>query len=124
MKMRIAGSLIVALVFFPGLSPAFGASRPSQAESKVLIKNWALAACMAEIAKDPADKEDANLSASAYFEQGRLGVEDLEPIMSLVKQFAARKYGGSVPGDYNTMKCIDLFYSKELSKVVNTLVKN
>ena len=107
------------LVVTSGLAlvPAQAIERKS-VSYRTALRNFALAACMGEIAKDKVDRDDANLSAGAYGETGSLGVEDEHAIMGLVKQFAARKYGGTVPGDFNTMKCIDLFYSQDLTRLI------
>jgi len=90
---------------------------------KELLKNWALTICLANTVKDDADKHDAKVTASAYFEFSRLPVEDLDPLRQLAIKYASQKYSGSVPGDYNIMKCIDLFYSTELDRLATKLIR-
>lgn len=88
-----------------------------------LLKNWALSVCLAGIAKDPADRDDANATAAGYLEFGRQPIETYAELRALALEFASRKYSakpeiGEVPSELNTMKCIDLFHSKELDKLV------
>ena len=90
---------------------------------KNLLKNWALSACLATIAKDEQSKKDASITASAYMEFGHQPIEIYHKIGELVEQYAARKYSGSVPSEYNTMKCIDLFHSKELDEMTSRYSK-
>ena len=90
---------------------------------KTLLKNWALSVCLASIAKDPASKEDAGATASAYLEFGKQQIEAYDQLRKLVHQYVSRKYGGSIQSEFNTMKCIDLFHSKELDRLTTKLVK-
>ncbi|WP_454763041.1 T6SS amidase immunity protein Tai4 family protein [Cupriavidus campinensis] len=90
---------------------------------RTLLKNWALSACLARIATSPADRDDAGATASAYLEFGKQPIESYDAIRPLIDRFVARKYGSrpeidTPSSEYNTMKCIDLFHSKELDKLV------
>ncbi|MBR0567059.1 hypothetical protein J5J83_13130 [Azoarcus sp. L1K30] len=89
---------------------------------KTLLKNWALSVCLAAVTKDADARDDANATASAYLEFGRQGIEAYEALRELAHQYANRKYGGSIKSDFNTMKCIDLFHSKDLDRMVTKLV--
>jgi hypothetical protein len=42
---------------------------------------------------------------------------------ALVNEFMINRHGGSVPSSYNTLKCIDLFQSKELESLVKKHVR-
>ena len=88
---------------------------------KTLLKNWALSVCLAEISKDASEREDANATASAYLEFGRQQIEAYNALRELAKKYAKRKYGGSIKSEFNTMKCIDLFHSKELDQLTEKL---
>lgn len=81
---------------------------------KTLLKNWALSVCLAKISKDPEAKNDANATASAYLEFGHQRIESYDALRNLAERYATRRYGGSIKSEFNTMKCIDLFHSKEL----------
>lgn len=91
---------------------------------KDLLKNWALSACLAITASDEKAKADANATAGAYMEFGHQGTEAYDALRALAEKYAARHYGGSVPSEFNTMKCIDLYHSAELSKLTAKLAKN
>ncbi|WP_347989666.1 T6SS amidase immunity protein Tai4 family protein [Methylomonas sp. AM2-LC] len=90
---------------------------------KTLLKNWALSVCLAQISKDVGAREDANATASAYLEFGRQRIEDYDTLRSLVEKYVNRKYAGSIKSDFNTMKCIDLFHSKELDDLASKFSK-
>jgi len=95
-------------------------ARYSQRE---LLKNWALSVCLATIAKSPADRDDANATASAYLEFGDQPIEAYQALGKLVERYAGRTYSGSIASEFNTMKCIDLYHSKTLEDLVETWVK-
>lgn len=88
---------------------------------KIHFKNWTLSRCLSEIAADPALKQDALNTASSYLESSRLPIEAFSSADELVKTFLAKNYSGSIPGTFNTKKCIDLFHSEELEKLYQSL---
>jgi hypothetical protein len=90
---------------------------------RILLKNWALSVCFAQIAKDDGTAEDAGLTASAYVEFAHQGEEAYDQLRKLVDKYKNLEYAGSVKSNYNTMKCIDLFHSKELDRLVTKLVR-
>ncbi|MCS0612296.1 type VI secretion system amidase immunity protein Tai4 [Massilia kyonggiensis] len=88
-----------------------------------LLKNWALSTCLATVATDPAQRADANATAGAYMEFGRQAPEAYAALRELAENYAARRYNGSVEGRFDTMKCIDLFHSRELNSLATRLAK-
>ena len=101
----------------------YSESMTEKYSQKTLLKNWALSVCLAKIDKDPSTKEDANVTASAYLEFGHQRIEAYNALRDLAEQFVNRKYGGSVKSKFNTMKCIDLFHSKELDSLTSKILK-
>lgn len=125
-----AVALSLALFFCAGpvqaqhkQSAAYSVPMTGTYSQKTLLKNWALSVCLAAIAKDAAARDDANATASAYLEFGRQKIEAYDTLRALAHQYANRKYGGSIKSDFNTMKCIDLFHSKDLDRLVIKLVR-
>lgn len=100
-----------------------GAPMTASYSQKVLLKNWALSTCLAIVATDPALRADANATASAYMEFGRQAPEAYAALRELAENYAARRYSGSVEGRFGTMKCIDLFHSRELNSLATRLAK-
>ncbi|GAA5175551.1 T6SS amidase immunity protein Tai4 family protein [Niveibacterium umoris] len=100
------------------------AQEPTTAKysQKTLLKNWALSRCLAQIAPDEASRNDANATAAAYLEFGHQPIETYEAIDKLVVTFIKREYAGSTKSSYNSMKCIDLFHSRDLDAIVRTNV--
>ena len=90
---------------------------------KTLLKNWALSRCLAQVAADSAAKDDANATAGAYLEFGKQPLEAYEELGRLVDEYAGRTYHGSVESSFNTMKCIDLFHSRELDRLTVRLLR-
>ncbi len=91
---------------------------------EMLLKNWALSRCLAKTYDDEKVRDDANATASAYLEYGKQSIETYNQLDELVDKYVNLAYGGSVKSDFNTMKCIDLYHSKELRKMVLTALKN
>lgn len=100
-----------------------GAPMTASYSQKDLLKNWALSTCLATVATDPALRADANATASAYMEFGHQAPEAYAALRELAESYAARRYSGSVEGRFDTMKCIDLFHSRELNSLVARLAK-
>ncbi len=101
----------------------YSESMTEKYSQKTLLKNWTLSVCLAKISKDPGAKEDANATASAYLEFGLQHIEAYDALRKLAEEYANRKYGGSIKSDFNTMKCIDLFHSKELDDLTRKILK-
>ncbi|MDF3092725.1 T6SS amidase immunity protein Tai4 family protein [Burkholderia semiarida] len=90
---------------------------------KTLLKNWALSVCLAGIAHDTRDRDEANATASAYLEFGDQPIEAYDALRALTQRYVERQYSGSIPASFNTMKCIDLFHSRELDAFSDRLTK-
>ena len=88
---------------------------------EVIYKNWALSYCLSKIAPDAASKQDALNTASAYFEKSNLPVESFSAAEPLIQKYLDKNYTGSIPGTFNTKKCIDLYESDELVELFRSL---
>jgi hypothetical protein len=113
--------LSVGLMFaFSDICVAEGAMTESEGpmtasySKRELLKNWALSACLAKITDDAKTKADANATASVYLGFFKQPIEDHGRLQKLVQEYVDRKYSSSIPSEFNTMKCIDLFRSGEL----------
>lgn len=111
------------LLFVPQAYPAdqHSPGMTDRRSQKTLLKNWVFCVCLANVSKDSNTREDANSTASAYLEYGRQPIEAYDALRELAEQYANKKYGGSIKSEFNTMKCIDLFHSKELDKLTEKL---
>lgn len=120
--------LLSILVFVASMSASASATaqplpQTSQYSQMTLLKNWALSICLAQAARDERTAQDAASTAGAYMEFGRQDLVVYEEIRALVAKYGALEYGGSVPSEFNTMKCIDLFHSKELDRLTTKATK-
>lgn len=105
----------VCLAILTAAQPVYGQSGNAQEYSqKLLLKNWALSRCLGQVYPNSQSAKDANATASAYLEFGRQPIQVYEALNVIVDKYVNRKYSGSVRNEFNTMKCIDLFHSKEL----------
>ena len=117
--------LCLGLALLTACVPAWSAgSLISDYSQKTLLKNWAFSRCLAEVHSDELTKIDAQATASAYFEFGVLPVEAYDEVSALIDVFANLKYGGETKSEFHTMKCIDLFHSKELDVLLDKLLIN
>jgi len=113
--MRLSLS-ILALTFLASCSNAKSVSEKDSIQ-KSTYKSWVLSRCISKIATDEKLKQDALNSASAYLEQSDLSLEAFTNADPLIDSFLQHNYQGSIPGTFNTKKCIDLFNSDELEKL-------
>ncbi len=121
MKSYIATISLITLTL--AQAPIHAQHMTAKYDQKTFLKNWALSVCLAQVAKDEKTAEDAGITASAYLEFGHQGIEAYEELRKLVSKFKNLKYEGSVKSEYNTMKCIDLFHSKDLDQLTSRLVR-
>lgn len=103
--------------------PAISQDEARHYSQKTLLKSWALSRCLGQVYADAKIKEDANATAGAYLEFGHQPIEAYDALSTLVTKFVNRKYASTVGSDLNTMKCIDLFHSKELDALTSRLAK-
>jgi hypothetical protein len=55
---------------------------------------------------------------------GHQGIAAYDKLRQLALKYAGLKYGGSIPGDFNIMKCIDLYHSAELDRLAAKLAQS
>lgn len=112
--------LVLSLQAAWAVEPAPATARYSH---KSLLKNWALSRCLGQAYGVKTVEEDAYRTAGAYFEFSRLPVERFDSLSALVEKYLRADYRGSIEGSYNTMKCIDLFHSRELDRLSERLAR-
>jgi hypothetical protein len=114
-----AGVVVVLQCIACASSPGEGAKAPQ----KMLLKKWALSRCLAKASADSPAGDDAAKTAAAYLERGTVGIEVYEKLEVLAGSYLEREYTGSVKNSYNTMKCLDLYDSDELDRLVRDSAK-
>lgn len=104
----------------------YGPHNTDNYTQRELLKNWALSVCTAMVwDKKRVEKvaDDAGAAAGGYFEYSNAPEVAFDQVRALAKKYAHLRYGGSVPGEFNTMKCIDLYHSQELDRIVKKYVR-
>ncbi|MBS0352019.1 MAG: hypothetical protein JSR33_12735 [Proteobacteria bacterium] len=91
----------------------------SKYTQKEILKNWTLSRCLGKVYNNPMIKNDANSTASAFLEFSKQPIETFYALDSLAEKYTKLKYTGEIHSNFNTMKCIDLFYSQELSNTID-----
>ncbi|SMC29112.1 Type VI secretion system (T6SS), amidase immunity protein [Andreprevotia lacus DSM 23236] len=114
---------LVMLLAMGTAAAAKGKAQPVEHYTqRQLLKNWALSVCLgAAWDKRPqaqAAADDAGISASGYFEFSNAPDAAFDQVRQLAIKYAHLEYSGSVEGEWNTMKCIDLYHSAELDRIV------
>ena len=83
-----------------------------------LLRNWALARCLSRAFPGSPLEHDAAAAAGGYLEYGKVGADAYAQTETLVGDFLARTYQSQSGEALQTMKCIDLFHSPELGRLV------
>jgi hypothetical protein len=89
----------------------------------MLLRKWTLSRCLARASADSPGGDDAAKTAAAYLERGTSGIDVYEKLEALAGRYLERQYTGSVQSNYNTMKCLDLYDSDELDRLVRNAAK-
>ena len=92
-----------------------GGRKYSQAD---LLRNYALARCLSRAFPDSQLAPDASATAAGYLERGSVSADAYAEIAKLAEEFLARKYSSLSGQPLQTMKCIDLFHSSDVDRVV------
>lgn len=130
-KMKLFPLFLFSILAVCGLpSNTFAEPKPVSSQSKTasysqkdLLKNWAHSICIAQISRDTYNREDAGKTAAAYLEYGKQPLEAYDELRSLVKKYVQFEYAGATGSNFDTMKCIDLYNSKELDSIVRKWTK-
>lgn len=90
---------------------------------QVLLKNYALTKCLAQASGAADFKKDADATAAGYLEFGHVDFQAYEDAIALGHTFVAKDYPSKSGQSLNVMKCVDLFHSNELDRLVRKYVK-
>jgi hypothetical protein len=98
---------------------------PASYSRKMLLKNWALAACMAEMMHNQKDRKDAGKSTSSYFEFSNSSIEERDIVDKMVNKYLGiTNNKDTFSGKFDAQKCINLYNSKELDRLTRKISKN
>jgi Type VI secretion system (T6SS), amidase immunity protein len=88
-----------------------------------LLRNWALARCLSRAFPGSPLEGDAAAATGGYLERGAVEAEAYAELAKLADQFLSRTYASQSGQPLQTMKCIDLFHSAEVDRVVKRYTK-
>ncbi len=117
--MRLAALFIISLTF--GVMSVARADT-TRVEAR-LLKNWTLSRCLAQAFNDEEVKADAAAAAAVYLELGKQPIETYEKINVLITRALQQHATSSTGKDLRTLKCLDLYGSRELDRLVLSLTR-
>ena len=82
------------------------------------LRNYALSVCLANAFPNSPEGKDAAAAAAGYLELGTGPLDAYGAIVQLAREFLARPYAGQANVSFQTMKCIDLYNSPDLTRLV------
>jgi hypothetical protein len=115
---RSSAFAAVALLVIPSTVDAKDGSHPVPYSGAEYLKNFALSVCISDAYKSEEVTKDSKDAAAGYFNLGNFPIEAYEETEALAKTFLAKEYRGVHGEKLILMKCIDLFYSKELARLI------
>jgi Type VI secretion system (T6SS), amidase immunity protein len=123
--MSTKSRLFVAIAFMvaPLVADAKDANTRVEYSSLQYLKNFALSTCLADGYKSDEVVKDSLAAAGGYLELGHLAFEAYEEAASLGKKYLAKDYESKSGEKLISMKCIDLFHSKELQQIAEKYSK-
>jgi hypothetical protein len=118
-KVVAASAILVALL----LIDAEAANARVEYSSGQYLKNFALSACIAQAYKSDEVVKDSRAAADGYLQLGSFPYEAHEEAAALARKFLAKEYLSFSGAKLVLMKCIDLFNSKELDRLVKKYLR-
>jgi len=82
-----------------------------------IFSNWVQNYCIGKIADGESLKSDAKVSASAWLEASNVSAELFEEADKTIDNQLKEKIGGSLPGEYQVLKCTLIANSEVINKI-------
>lgn len=82
-----------------------------------IFSNWVQNRCISKIADSESLKNDAKVSASAWLEASNVPAELFEEADKSIDNQLQEKIGGSLPGEYQVLKCTLIANSEAINKI-------
>ncbi|WP_312457730.1 T6SS amidase immunity protein Tai4 family protein [Pseudescherichia sp.] len=88
-----------------------------------IFSNWVQNRCIGKIADSESLKNDAKVSASAWLEASNLSAELFEEAEKNIDNQLVERIGGSLPGEYQVLKCTLIANSNAINKIYDKGIK-
>lgn len=82
-----------------------------------IFSNWVQNRCIGKITDGESLKSDAKVSASAWLEASNVSAELFEEADKTIDNQLKEKIGGSLPGEYQVLKCTLIANSEVINKI-------
>lgn len=82
-----------------------------------IFNNWVQNRCISKIADSESLKNDAMVSAAAWLEASNVPAELFEEADKTIDNQLQEKIGGSLPGEYQVLKCTLIANSEAINKI-------
>ncbi|STQ61298.1 T6SS amidase immunity protein Tai4 family protein [Pseudescherichia vulneris] len=113
--------LVTLLVFFPLMISFFVCAQTlpkvNSFSQQEIFSNWVQNRCISKIADSESLKNDAMVSAAAWLEASNVSTELFEEADKTIDNQLQEKIGGSLPGEYQVLKCTLIANSEAINKI-------
>lgn len=82
-----------------------------------IFSNWVQNRCISKIADSESLKNDAMVSTAAWLEASNVSAELFEEADKTIDNQLQEKIGGSLPGEYQVLKCTLIANSEAINKI-------
>ena len=82
-----------------------------------MFSNWVQNRCIGKIADSESLKNDAKVSAAAWLEASNVPAEFFEEADKAIDHQLQEKIGGSLPGEYQVLKCTLIANSEAINNI-------
>ena len=113
MDSKIKYSLLIAMIFYTADTGANTDYTPEQ-----YIKNYALSTCISQGYRSKEVKNDAAAAARGYLEFGDYSLAAHTAVRKLGEEYLAKHYTSQSGEPMVLAKCVDLYHSKDLDKLI------
>jgi len=117
MEPKMKTLLAVLLVVTSSVLCAQTLPKVNSFSQQEIFSNWVQNRCISKIADSESLKNDAMVSAAAWLEASNVSAELFEEADKTIDNQLQEKIGGSLPGEYQVLKCTLIANSEAINKI-------
>lgn len=117
MEPKMKALLAVLLVMTSSVLSAQTLPNVNSFSQQEIFSNWVQNRCISKIADSESLKNDAMVSAAAWLEASNVSAELFEEADKTIDNQLQEKIGGSLPGEYQVLKCTLIANSEAINKI-------
>lgn len=117
MKTLLAFLLVMVMVMTSSVVCPQTLPKVNSFSQQQMFSNWVQNRCIGKIADSESLKNDAKVSASAWLEASNMPAKLFEEADKAIDNELQEKIGGSLPGEYQVLKCTLIANSEAINKI-------